>query len=405
LSSELLGKVLLIDDKFDSVRELVENLTSNGIPVLFWNGKDKVPRSVLNVRVIMLDLDLIGSGTGEWDYGVIIATIKDIPGPYSVLIVSVNYNDDAPGRLTSTYHDVTGRELPGFVIPRGFTKNEAQDVKQVIDALKTSLRRNQVLRIILLAELVLNKGRDDLLARLSTEHFDDAVKALIKNITGDFGEDSTARELLLLIARLQTRNMSASEIYDELKEAVRSLPAPHGASGSDARSRVENLRMYSQPDDREELWTGDIFKTGVDRDVPQYDILITPSCDLSQDKCGYLKFCRGYPRPEAGQTRGYHPLLESSGGISLERIARWEQSGGHWPARYYLLSAFVDEKYRKEPIIVVFDFQRILSVRTDTFSSEKHVRVCRLDSPYIEDLLQKYGSYSFRLGTPSRLSS
>lgn len=400
---KLLSKVLVIDDKFDSVSELIKNLTSCGVPILFWDGQGELPKSVLNVRVLILDLNLIGGDFYNEMYDDVADRIKDISGPYAVLIVS-NYNNiEAPDHLLQAYLDVTGKELPGIVIRPGFTKEQALDVEKVIDSLESTLQKYDVLRIILLTELVLDDGRHNILKKLGTKQFNNTVRSLIDCINRESGKESAAREFALLMARFITRNMSASEHYKELTAAIESI-SPPTSNEPDEWSYVGNLRAYLEPEASEGFWTGDIFSIGIDGKIPIYAILITPKCDISVGKADLLTFCKGYKVPGEDCIDNDYPLLKCEKKLKINDL-KDRIRDQRWPIRYYPLHCFIDEEHSKKAIQIIFDFQQIESITEDNLRSREWSRICRLDSPYIEDLLQKHSSYCSRLGTPAQTPS
>jgi hypothetical protein len=56
------------------------------------------------------------------------------------------------------------------------------------------------------------------------------------------------------------------------------------------------------------------------------------------------------------------------------------------------------EDNAKEPFAVCFDLNKVASVGRDELLKWK--RIARLDSPYIDNMLQRYGALAFRIGTP-----
>ena len=82
-------------------------------------------------------------------------------------------------------------------------------------------------------------------------------------------------------------------------------------------------------------------------------------------------------------------------------------TGSDLPERFYILHFFRHSEESGDYLHLLIDFTKINSIacHRDTVGNLRvprgWTRLCRLDSPYKEDLLQKYSSYSARLGTPS----
>ena len=405
LSAERLpGKVLVVDDKFETVDYMIEELAKRGIPVLFWNGEGEPPKSASGVRVLITDLNLTGEADSpdmQYDYT---ASVLDlIPGPYAVLIVSVNPTSDSPSNLKSAYKRVTDRDIPGFIIPKAFSKEEAKDLDTLVTALNSMLKKRPIFQALLLTEEILDKARDAVVRDIAQEQFEPAVSALIRSIAKETGADSVARELAKLLAHLQTRNVRKMETYDRLKKFLSELVTEKEQDVSTKlRSYILNLRMYYVPDENERPWTGDIYKLPGSTEHKRYAILMTPACDISQDKVTHLTFCYGFPITEAGLKKDNHPIYRRDKKVANYNQARKYLTGKDIPQRFYGLDNYREEANGHE--ILLLDFQDIHSKEIDKFKNSGWLRTCRLDSPYLEDLLQKFGSHSFRIGTPDTTS-
>ena len=58
------GRILFVDDKYDDdIQKAPIKLVEKGIPVQYWDAKGDPPDIMCNIRVVILDLDLVGLGT------------------------------------------------------------------------------------------------------------------------------------------------------------------------------------------------------------------------------------------------------------------------------------------------------------------------------------------------------
>jgi hypothetical protein len=86
---------------------------------------------------------------------------------------------------------------------------------------------------------------------------------------------------------------------------------------------------------------------------------------------------------------------------SNERKGKYLKGNAGVPRRFGVVDAFrIIDGTAEKFVRLFFDFQSLESITFDEFKKRKWTRLCRLDSPYIEDLLQRYGLYSMRIGIP-----
>ncbi len=399
------GKLLVIDDRFEDVQPLLTELTRYGVPIVYWNPNSPSKPSTTNVRVVLTDINLLGLDiVTKESYEDLAAKVKDVSGPFILLFVSVHFNEDSPSLLSEAYHDVTGKQLPGIVVGVNFDKTQAREVlAEVPDKIREILSRHELFSALLLAESVLNQGADSVLSEFTRQEFETTIRALIKSIVDDTGEESAAREFVMLLSRLLTRNISSSTSYPGLKTTLNALVASGSMTASPSlEASIYNKRMYYAPDRGEDYWTGDIFETDSADPFRKFAILITPSCDIAQDKVGYYKFCYGVIATETGlQEYPSHPIytMDKSLKNPNEAVQRYLHKKGSFP-RLYPLNHFLDDSGDDSRTLVI-DFQLVESITPTDLSTKTWNRIYRLDSPFTEDLLQKYGAHSFRLGSPT----
>ncbi|MDG6996353.1 MAG: hypothetical protein JRN52_10560, partial [Nitrososphaerota archaeon] len=175
--------------------------------------------------------------------------------------------------------------------------------------------------------------------------------------------------------------------------------------------------MYYHPRD-ERVWTGDIFATGIKN---EYVIVMTPACDFAQNKVQRVMICYGNcVNNELIETLEFplykkDPMLvEITNNPTLDAVKKKKMllstakrryiDGKNKPARFYLLHHFVADSEQK-PVTLCFDFQEMSSLAPIDLNhgelAKDWKRISRLDSPYMEIMLQNFGAYLSRIGAPS----
>ncbi|MDQ6947394.1 MAG: hypothetical protein M3256_14275 [Actinomycetota bacterium] len=151
--------------------------------------------------------------------------------------------------------------------------------------------------------------------------------------------------------------------------------------------------------------TGDLItgpRIGSSSDTCWY-VMITPACDLVEAhrkadyvvlvECVSLDTCREFTRFR--ETRPATGDKESRAGrdaeAQLRRLMQNNAASGQKERTMYLPAAW------EVPDLLV-DFQRLGSVAYDDLVTYR--RVATLDSPYAESIVEKFGRYLGRLGTP-----
>lgn len=220
---------------------------------------------------------------------------------------------------------------------------------------------------------------------------------------------------LRILARYVSEDKNFQDLCSKLKDICESPDQkPEEFAAEPLFSRI----MYFHPQN-ERLWTGDIYDTGKEN---EYAIVLTPACDFANARVQRVMICRGAGvSPELLDSLD-HPLYEKD--PALKAIAdrpdltseqkkqkliqaakeRYIESGKHKiPERFYLLRHLMHPR-REKPLILCIDFQEMHSVSSfdlDKGIIESMERISRLDTPYMDVLLQAFGSYLSRIGVPA----
>lgn len=129
-------------------------------------------------------------------------------------------------------------------------------------------------------------------------------------------------------------------------------------------------------------------------------IILTPTCDVAQDKVDYHRFTVLQPLPFfflniCHEIFGNDPIdLPNISGTRKSKITNKLDRAikNTWP-RYHFLPK-ENGVFKTNRII---DFEIVISVPLDTFSND--LRIARLESPFKEELIHRYSHYTMRIGT------
>jgi hypothetical protein len=404
-----MGKILIVDDKYDdAIAEAIKALMEKGISVQYWNGKGEYPKTIRNIRVVIIDLDLTSLGTrtpGPEFYSPAVKALNKIPGPFLVIIMALDFNRDDPSNLESAsgYYNIP---IFGFVAKEGLTKEEERENPDLLVNLVTSwVNQKKILNLILLWESVVDRAKDLALTDLTKNEVEGVMVNLIKSICEDLGEDSATRELAGILLRFVSRRINEGEDFGRLANLVCELnrgasPQPSTAQ-SQQRSVIYNRLMFFKPESGEKPWTGDIYKT---EDKYQYAIVLTPACDFAHGETNTARTCFGFPSNENYfQDPEYPPnkfdqkaiqICKTQGKTTfLEFMRSRYLRGRKLPENLYMLWNFSDG----DESCLCFDFNHVHSLSLEAI--QKWKRVCRLDTPFIDNMLEKYGRQVLRIGT------
>ena len=414
-----IGKILFIDDKYSDVKKAVEKLVEKGMTVQYWNGKGDFPVSIFNVRVVIIDLDLSGIGTraaGPEFYLSAAQVLNKIPGPFVAIIMALDYNTDDPSSLNSYYKEKFPESpLCGVVAKNGLTKDEVdEDPTTLKKIIETTISEDKILGLVLAWEGVMDKAQDKAFSDIITKEIRCTVLSLVKSLCRDFGEESAAREFVITMMRLVSRRTFEPKEFQDLDTLTRELNLIN-IDDPDKYPCEEDLQMHNklmffEPVSTEMVWTGDIFKTSGLPRFDDYAIVLTPVCDLVNNKTAKVLMCIGFPVDEAFFKDSEYPPYKIDNGVKdIELQAKNRDKTANFIKNKYMLgkprlpdSLFFLWNFEDEAKIlgICFNFNNIKTLSAIEINESKWKRIRRLDSPFIQELLERYGRFASRVGTP-----
>lgn len=402
-------QVLFVDDDYKTIAEVTSSFLEEGIQVQYWNGSGNLPKSVLNARIVVLDLDLTDSdmkaAMGDEFYIPVVNALRKIPGPFIVIIVAREFDRKDPNKLKRMYKREVGTAFCGYIADRGLTKEELTP-RRLENLISSLLKKNVVLNLVLAWERMFDKAEDAALDEIAANNVDRSIRALVKILYRNFGEsEGAARALVDEMTRLVSRRTCETKDFKRLAELVTEI-------NNTLLKKVtiptkEDLLLYSRlifynPTKEEAIMTGDVFKT---KEEFKYGIILTPKCDLTQRKTKKLLVCYGFPLKKLYfRNRNYPPhrndpfiakLHEEK--LSMIDIAKNMEKRYLESTLPNALQVMWHFNPKEGTQGICLDFNNVQSVEISKV--KKWRRLARIDSPYIDEILQRYGSLASRIGS------
>jgi hypothetical protein len=251
------------------------------------------------------------------------------------------------------------------------------------------------------------------LARLEIEN---TITGLVQSVCEEFSSiESAARELVDLMMRLISRNIRQGKSFARFQDLLRELSVAPRPSGQDPQ--LLHTLTFDHPEQNEKPWTGDVYKITEIQKFYRYAIVLTPHCDLAQKKATSFLMCLAFPLKEEYLTDPEYPPYKIDPTVIRKATALTSDTSKDPDQKKQELRSYVKDRYfnyrtdlglrlyrikhfadHNESMGICFDFNNVKSLPIDGIGPSE--RVGRLDSPFIEDMLQKYGAQSFRIGVP-----
>lgn len=185
------------------------------------------------------------------------------------------------------------------------------------------------------------------------------------------------------LAYLLGRRLAAS-----LTEAsVSNLASELGGGPSATEGRYHPVRMYLMPPVSANYMPGELLRSESPENG-EYSVLLTPACDIAQDKAEFMLVARCVPLSTTLQFQRNNSESTRSNASKGEL----KKLLGNKFERFYYLPAALDV-----PDLVV-DFQQLATFECGELLG--FIRVAALDSPFSQALLSQFTRYFSRLGTP-----
>jgi len=266
--------------------------------------------------------------------------------------------------------------LHGVIAPGGIRKEEASDTTRLQELIVSSIQNEKALNLLLLWEKIADKAKDKTFEDLMSKELNSTILSLVELLCRNVGTEAAAREFVDTLMRLVSQKTVDHEKFEELNKLVKDLKEkageivkPENYPTTHDRSLYNKL-MFFVPDIDESYWTGDILQTEDGRAKEErYAFILTPACDFAQNKgCKVL--------------------------ISFAFIDS-NLNSENTPDNIFSLLNFKENE--TETCKLHLDLNNVQSIKKDILKT--WTRICRLDSPFSEEVLAAYGTYVSRVGT------
>lgn len=421
---DLPGKILVVDDTRTDVEPLIESLNGRGVSVIYLTGPPERGKCPSNIRLVVLDLDLDGDGNvGDGDISqavLVLQRVEERTKFYLVAVWSKHLKDDPDilERLKNRYHEQTGEQL-NLNLVKPFSKTELKRelvTGKIYKKISEWVDKNHYAGVVIEWERIIERSRDGTVSGVMNSG---GIDAIVRMAEKEVGRESVPRYILstfdnILHGRVLLANKSRMNKY---VNKVLETDKVNKEGISRWYASFHNLQCYSHDFSRgEKQWTGDVFITSLKDCMKKYAILITPACDMAHDKtkkkvlycCGYqltddiinrIHDAHGsYPEPFNCLLKTLDNLRGKGGNKAKKRIIDLLAYGKSLPPKFYMLPYFKEDKKTG-------GYMHILADMSNAESRERipknWKRICRVNSPWIGDILHIYSSFSSRVGTPS----
>lgn len=377
MTTEMLWRFLIVDDK--QANELEEIVKENKIlepphrvvVEKCSNFRDAIPLiSKSRIDLVILDLYEEKGGISPLDDIVPLAGEKVFNQICQERFIPVVF-------YTAYPHKVEGLYSPYVqIIRRGNSRKLREAIKKVYE---TGLP--QLIRFL-----------EEEQRRYMWENVDSYLR--------DSFSDSEKTDATFLLARRLANVLGRSSVEDFL--ISQNLISPK------EDDTIYPIEMYVYPSVNSKIQVGDILKSKYNK-VSEYWMVMTPSCDLEQNKVTDVVLAACFPlseQPEYTKVKNYLAKKEepSNGSkkdletlIGNNRNAEYKRKGDEktrfQPERYSFLPGtfFIPD--------LVVDFQALIQISLDKIKLNKH-RIASLDTPFAESCSSRFSRYYGRLGTP-----
>lgn len=215
-------------------------------------------------------------------------------------------------------------------------------------------------------------------------HLDDVLRRYMWDFVEgqwDLLQDSPDKtSLAILLARRLAMSLDSSRVEEfaaQLGEA---------SLGSPTSGRIQPIRFYILPPVGEERLAGDLLKGAVSEEEG-YWMLLTPSCDLAQNKAAHVLLAACEPLEERPEFIAWSHEFSNSKMGPLKQLLRNAGSD-----RYAFLPGVLEVPN------LVADLQRLRMIPCESLGDL--TPIASLDSPFAEALVGRFARFWGRIGTP-----
>lgn len=411
------GNILVVDNEYKDVEEVIRSFEKNGFPVIYLASAPEESKCPVNIRLVILDLDLDGCGSvTEEDISQAVLVLKRVESRTKFYMVAlwsryVEENDEWIGIIENKYKEETGREFPAYFL-KPFGKKIGQE--KLLQQIEKWIEENPHAGTVFKLESIVEDAMDGAVSDISNVG---GIAAILKSISKEIGKAGSPRELSVLFNKILMRHSSVEGRVRELAPLIDKVlrrPLLDTEQGIlNWYAKFHNLQAYFKVDQDEPLWTGDIIKKN-NSSNNEFAIVLNPACDFAQNKVRMIKIAYAISFRTISEYNQNDsvvpPIIEWIGKKKRKYRKRKDVVNdiikGGLAKNFYVLYFLEPTPPYDSYFHVLIDLSKIRSFKAklDNQGGIKiprgWKRICRLDTPYVLDLLQKYASFTSRVGIP-----
>jgi len=398
------GRILIVDDiptdmEKKKVDRLVDSLREQGESVLFSTSVPDKESFFENVRLLIVDLLLAGQDEDK-SYEMVSTIIHKLSLKTSFFIIAIwskavrGRTENITDRIKEEFRERAQTDLRAVILDP-FGKNVS--ATELIRKIKKSVASRPEYGLLLEIEASIENARD----RTVTDIVCAAeVPAIVEALKEEIGGVTLNREITALFLKILSRHSQPSR---SMQRCVNSIVKRPASIDPEKYGHIHSLQFYYEVNPEELVWTGDVLKNKKRKN--RYAIVISPACDFAQRKRRKIDYVKILPALRIDNS----DLMKSACLNALKRQLNFKKTikdlqqdilTCNLPERYYCLTYLKDNPDVFYHLVLDLQGVTTLKYRNTGVSLGKtgFTRVCRIDTPLIEDLLQEYSAYSSRIG-------
>lgn len=366
---------LIIDNRLDEIEELKNDLEDKGISVISVNNS-KDAQNLIKCRpeINFIIIDWYLNEENSMESQVFISNLSDY-----LFVPIIIYTKQ--GTI----------EPKGFIEQKGLERivrvldKRDVDGELIFEEMEHWIQENPELKIFLKWSFEVEKNLNQVLWNIYGLETD-GLKSLIETIKA--GEDVSYMpveyDLVGIFIKVLLRKLNDTEnLFCSISENVKELSEGSESATLDPE-KIKMFHMferYISPPVSEPVWTGDILKKSDD----EYFVVVTPACDLcNKNKIDNILLLGATPF-------GKYRKEKQINSKKVENFINNKKDVNHYLP--YIPDC---------PDGLLCRFDNICSIKLEEAKSkiknENFNRIATIDSPFIENLIQRMNAYLMRLG-------
>jgi len=394
------GRILVVDNVEEDVRDLINELMKKGENVSFTEPFFEDDSIFRNVRLVIFDYYLIEEDIDE-SLNTISLFINSIYKRTKFFMIAIwsakiakENGAEVAKNIRNNYFGNYETELPGVLLPP-FSKHELNS-SNLIQQLKASISKNPDLELLYEIENILDIARDVV---VSNVYEIGNWASLVENLEKEVGSDSINRHVMEIYVNIVKRYLKPTDGLDKI---LRKMLKSAGEINPEKFGKIFFLQNYYYVPENERLWTGDVL---VSSEKNEYAVTITPECDFAQNRCNAVRIieCERINHSDLNKPKVVEMIMKKYGLNSPKAVINALFKERSQLRQNYYSIPFLSKQSEEDFFHLILDFDKTRYLSNVKFPSDKggYSRVCRIDTPLINKVQQRFAAQCSRIGTMS----